>query len=460
MESIKEVIKLIDSTLKDDAVNSITSWNIIKDWFNSEIDDIRNIINNAKDWLVNYQNSLIEKTWIQKLKIKHTNIFGYFIEIPLNQNENIPDDFVHRQTLVWAARYITSELKDFERKVVEWEWILVQKEYELFWELRNDILKKFKDLKKSSSLTWKIDMLASFSSVSSNNNYTKPEVHNWLELKIKSGRHPIIESLESDFISNDLELDKKTHFHILTWPNMWWKSTFLRQNALIILMAHIWIYVPAKDSKIPLTDKIFSRVWASDNLFLWQSTFMVEMQEMANILHNYTDRSFIIIDEIWRWTSTYDWMSIAWAVLKFLHDNKKVKTLFATHYHELVEESISLPWVKNYSVAIWENEDWIIFLRKIIKGWIKKSYGLEVAKLWWIGDNVLLEARKMLKKLESANLHKWPEQLWFWIIPEKEIEYIEVKKESEIEEIIKKLDLNSLTPLDWLNLLNELKRKL
>ena len=236
---------------------------------------------------------------------------------------------------------------------------------------------------------------------------------------------------------------------------MWWKSTFLRQNALIILMAHIWSFVPAKKANIPLTDKIFSRVWASDNLFLGQSTFMVEMQEVANILNNSTKNSFVIIDEVWRWTSTYDGMSLAWAILRENHDKIKAKTLFATHYHELIDESKALKWVKNFSVAVWENDENLVFLRKIISWEIKKSFWLEVAKIAWISESVLSEAKSMLRNLEQKHNKPFATQLFSL---EPEIKYVE--KNSVLEEELKKIDLNSLTPLDALNTLFELKKKI
>ena len=238
---------------------------------------------------------------------------------------------------------------------------------------------------------------------------------------------------------------------------MWWKSTYLRQNALILLMAHIWSYVPAKKAIIPITDSIFSRVWAADNLYLWQSTFMVEMQEMANILNNSTKNSFVIIDEIWRWTSTYDGMSLAWAILKENHDKIKAKTLFATHYHELVDESKELKWVSNYSIAVWENEDNLVFLRKIIPWGMKKSFWLEVAKLAWISSEVIWEAKNMLKLLELE--HSWATQLTMWL-EKTQVEVKVVKEKSQIEEEIKKLDLNSLTPLDAMNKLSEFKGRI
>ena len=277
------------------------------------------------------------------------------------------------------------------------------------------------------------------------------------ELKILGGRHPVVEKMEKNFISNDLNLNKKEYVHIITWPNMWGKSTFLRQNALIILMAHIGSFVPASEAQIPLTDRIFSRVWASDNLFLGQSTFMVEMQEVANILHNSTEKSFVIIDEVWRGTSTYDGMSLAWAILKENHDKIKARTLFATHYHELIDESKQLSWVRNFSVAVGENEENLVFLRKIIPGGIKKSFWLEVARIAGVSNGVISEAKNMLRSLEKTHLQTAQMSLWGLTQPEVQVVEKIVQKQSEVEELLKQIDVNNLTPMEALNKLNELK---
>ena len=459
MEKILDIINLIDSMIKEDSLNSLTSGWIIKYWYNNEIDKYRDIITNSKNWLTNYQSKLIESSWISKLKIKYTNASGYFIEISKSQINNVPNNFVHKQSLVNASRFITPELKDFEKDLMQAEWVLSELEYNLFLELRENILNSFDDIKKISKKSWYIDFWAGLAEVAYINNYSKPEINNNYNLEVKNWRHPIIEQIQKDFISNSLVLNKKTFVHTITWPNMWGKSTFLRQNALIILMSHIWSFIPATWWNIPLTDKLFSRVWATDNLYLWQSTFMVEMQEIANILNNSTKNSFVIIDEVGRWTSTFDWMSLAWSILKDNHDNIKAKTLFATHYHELIDESKQLKWVENFSVAVWENDENLIFLRKIIPWWMKKSYWLQVAKLAWVSENVLKIAKDMLIKLEQNNTQQLT--LWnFWNIQEKPKTIIrEVNKKSEIEEKINSIDINSLTPIDALNLLYELKNK-
>lgn len=455
MENILKIIDLLEKSIKEDGNDSLTMWEIIKDWFDEKVDEYRKTIENANSWLAEYQAKLSAENGISSLKIKYTGQSWYFIEIPKSQANKIPEEFIYKQTLVWASRYITLELKEFEAKYLEAQNEKASKEYEIFLKIREEILDNYSAIKNIADTTANIDFLSSLSQLAYENNYTRPEVSEKFDLEILWWRHPVIEKWVSDFISNDLFLDKNNFVHIITWPNMWWKSTFLRQNALIILMAHIWSFVPAKMAKIPLTDKIFSRVWASDNLFLGQSTFMVEMQEVANILNNSTKNSFVIIDEVWRWTSTYDWLSLAWAILRENHDNIWAKTLFATHYHELIDESKILKWVKNFSVAVWENTENLVFLRKIIEGGIKKSFWLEVARIAWISEKTLTEAKKMLSSLEEKR--DKPFQQWLFS-EEKEIKIVE--KESEIEEELKKLDLNNFTPMQALNKLFELKGKL
>lgn len=470
MQKIQNIINLIDRAIKDDPELLLTGWNIIKGGFDEKVDEYRNILNNSKDWFWNYQNELSKKTWINTLKIKYTNISWYFIEVPNSSISKITDEFIQKQTLVNASRYITNELKEFEEKYKKAENFLSSREYELFQEVRAEILEWYREIKDLSDKTAFLDFEVSLANTAYLNNYTKPKIQKNYDLKILWWRHPVVEQIEKDFISNNLELNKNDFVHIITWPNMWGKSTFLRQNALIILMAHIWSFIPAREAIIPLTDKIFSRVWASDNLYFGQSTFMVEMQEVANIINNSTKNSFVIIDEVWRWTSTFDWMSLAWAILRENHDKIKAKTLFATHYHELIDEAKNLSWVKNFSVAVWENNENLVFLRKIIPWGIKKSFGLEVAKLAWINKSILTEARRMLDSLENKEMCN--SQLSFFnphtknfpmregIEKKEKIVIKELEKKSEIEEKIKNIDLNNLTPIEALNLINEFKKKI
>ena len=459
MENIKNIIDLIDISIKEDAENNIMWWEIIADKFDEKVDHYRNLINNSKDWLINYQSEISEKYSINSLKIKYTWASGYFIEIPKSQINKIPEIFIHKQTLVNASRYVTIELNEFEQEILEAEWKKAEREYELFLEIRDKLLNSFNEIKELSDKTAFIDFTSSMSEIAYFSNFVKPEFNKKYNFNVIWWRHPVIEQSEKDFISNDLNLSSNKFVHIITWPNMWGKSTFLRQNALIVLLAHIGSFVPARKAVVPITDKIFSRIGANDNLFLGQSTFMVEMQEVANILNNSTKKSFVIIDEVGRGTSTYDGMSLAWAILKENHDNIKAKTLFATHYHELIDESKNLKWVENFSVAVWENEDNIVFLRKIIQWWIKKSYWLEVAKIAGLSKSTITEARKMLKLLElEHNKISWTQML-LWAIDANESKKIE-NCSNTIEQELKKIDINNLTPIDALNKISELKSKI
>ncbi len=460
MQEIQKIIDLLDKSIKEDPNNLITWWEIIKDWYDEKVDEYREIINNSKNWLLNYQMSLQEQTGISNLKIKYTWALWYFIEVSKTNVSKIPDDFIHRQTLVNASRFTTLKLKEFEQKLIEWESLLFEREYNIFSEIREEILKEFWSIKKLSQKTAFMDFEASLAQVAYENNYTKPTISENKTIEIESWRHSIIEQNWEEFISNNLALNQEDYIHIITWPNMWWKSTFLRQNALIVLLTHIWSFVPAKKAHIPIVDKIFSRVWAQDNLYLWQSTFMVEMQEVANIINNSTENSFVIIDEVWRGTSTYDGMSLAWAILKTNHDKIKAKTLFATHYHELVDKSASLKWVTNHSVAVGENEDNLVFLRKIIPWAIKKSYWIEVARIAWLWPTVIKEARAMLKELELEHNIWKANQLSLinidlenmWKTQDRE----EDKQLNMLKEEIESIDINNLTPLSALNKISEL----
>lgn len=460
MEQIEKIIDLLEKAIKENPENSITWWEIIADNYDEKVDEYRKTLENSNSWLLDYQTKLSSENSISNLKIKYTGSSGYFIEIPKSQSWKIPEEFIHKQTLVNASRYVTMELKEFEERFLEAQNQKSSREYEIFLEIREEILSNHTYIKSASDIVSNIDFIASLSQVAYENNYIKPEINQSYDLEIVWWRHPIIEKNVSDFINNNLSLNSKDYVHIITWPNMWGKSTFLRQNALIVLMSHIGSFVPASKANINLTDKIFSRIWANDNLFLGQSTFMVEMQEVANILNNSTKNSFVIIDEVGRWTSTYDGMSLAWAILKENHDNIKAKTLFATHYHELIDESKTLSWVSNFSVAVWENDENLVFLRKIIPGWIKKSFWLEVAKIAGISQNTILEAKKMLKKLELEHSWIFWNQLSLWNKPIVEIVEKEVFRDSLIEQELKKIDVNNLTPMEALSKLNELKWKI
>ncbi len=459
MKEIINIIHLIDEAISDDPDNWLYSGNIIKDWYNEDIDAARLCIDGSKKWLAEYQSNIISLSWISNLKIKYTNAAGYFIEVNKNAQSQVPDDFVHKQTLVNAVRFSTKELDEFAKNMYESESNIARLEYDCYCSVREEVLWSFENIKQISAQIAKIDFIWWLSSTAYKHNYIRPELTRNYDLDISSGRHPVIETIESDFISNWLCQNEEKFVHIITWPNMWWKSTFLRQNALIILLAHMGAFVPAKKALIPLTDRLFSRVWATDNLYLWQSTFMVEMQEVAYILHNSTRNSFVIIDEVWRWTSTYDWISLAWAILLYNHDKIQAKTLFATHYHELVDESKRLSHTKNFSVAVWENEENIIFLRKIVPGWIKKSYWHQVALLAGIPQEVIQSAKEMLHTLE----HNW-EKFSQFQLPLEQISQkssnnqTEKKLVSSTFQKIQTLDIDWLSARDALQILYECKK--
>lgn len=457
MKLLDTLIELIETAINIDADNSLTWGNIIADSYNDTIDTYRSILKKWHNWVSDYKQELIEKTGIKNLKIKYTNNNWYFIEIPKNQIQNIPDNFIHKQTLVSAHRYSTSELQKFQSDLDLASSELYSLEYECFIEIRNIVKSHFSDLYHISRKIEKLDFYSNAAYISQKYSYTTPEISCKNSLKILWGKHPVMKQVVSDFISNDLILDKKEYIHVITWPNMWWKSTFLRQNALLILMSHIWFDIPVSSAVIPITDRIFSRVWSWDNLFLWQSTFMVEMQEIAYILRNATDKSFIIIDEIWRGTSTYDGMSLAWSILKYNHDEIKAKTLFATHYHEIIDFSQKLDGCWNYSVAVWENDHNIVFLRKIIPWGIKKSYGIEVARLAGIPKSVLEIANITMQDLRSL----WNSQQLS--LRQLDSSFVSENWKNEKYELILRdisnVDVNNITPIQAISYLQKFQEQ-
>ena len=425
---------------------------MIADGYDPEVDRYRELVQNSKKWLDDYQTKLRTDSWIASLKIKYTNASGYFIEISKSKSTDTPAFFVHKQTLVNAIRYTTTELSNFQNEIWQAHSKMASREYEVFQDVREKILLHDQFVREHHKKIAEIDVCASLATSAQKHDYIKPSVHIWDELKIDKWRHPIIETYSGDFISNNLSLTEKNFCHVITGPNMWWKSTFLRQNAIIYVMSHIGSFVPASYASIPLSDKIFSRIGANDNSFLGQSTFMVEMQEVAHIMNNVTSKSFVIIDEVGRGTSTYDGMSIAWAILKENFDVSKTKMLFSTHYHELTDEIQSLKWVENYSISVWENNWEIVFFHKIIPWAINKSYGIEVAKLSGLNKNIISESKKMLKKLQW--LHEW--QLSIWFTPQDLCE--EIDEKSEIEIAIEKLDLENMTPIEAMLELEKIKK--
>lgn len=454
MSFLDEVINLIDESIDENCLSNITEGNIIKDGYSPTIDEYRATLKSGHVWISEYQNSLISSTGVKNLKIKHIGNIWYFIEVPKSTNLDVQNWFFHKQTLSNVHRYGSPDLDEFEIQSKEAETLLYKEEYEVFTKIREKIALNYNKIHESSRNTAFIDFISNGAYISLKYSLSQPVFSSWFSLEVESWSHPIVSSVQKDFVKNNIYFNKKERVHIITGPNMWWKSTFLRQNALLILVAHIGYDVFAQSMKTAIVDKVFSRVWSGDNLYLGQSTFMVEMQEVSFILRSATKNSFIIIDEIWRGTSTLDGMSLAWAILKNIHDVVWAKVIFATHYHELVDHSASLKSARNFSVAVGENSESLIFLRKIIPGWMKKSYGIEVAKIAGLSTKIISEATNMLKSLEKYEvLHS--QQLQISISSEDQW----VSKTShELIEKINSIDINALTPIDWLNELHKIKQ--
>ncbi|HDQ23113.1 MAG TPA: DNA mismatch repair protein MutS [Candidatus Uhrbacteria bacterium] len=399
----KEIVDLIQKAIADDPPLLITEGGMIADGYNGELDELRKISQSGKDWLKDLQTREIQKTGISSLKVKFNKIFGYYIEVSNSNLNQVPADYTRKQTLVNAERFVTPELKEYEQKVLGAEEKIIELEQKLFWEIRDEVVKHFEAIQQTAQIIAQIDVLLNFAYIALLNHYNKPELNDNGIIKIKNGRHPVIEKIQSEsYVPNDGLFNHDSHqLILLTGPNMAGKSSYLRQTALIILLAQSGSFVPAQSAKIGLTDRIFTRVGASDNLIRGQSTFMVEMQEAANILNNATHKSFIVLDELGRGTSTYDGVSIAWAIVEYIYKNIKAKTLFATHYHELIDLVRKLDKAKNYCVTVKETDTGVIFLRKVIPGGIDRSYGIEVAKLAGLPKPLIDRAYQILEELEN-----------------------------------------------------------
>ncbi|MFA5829038.1 MAG: DNA mismatch repair protein MutS [Candidatus Gracilibacteria bacterium] len=474
LDALPDLVELIEKAIIDEPPLAIREGGMIKDGYNAELDKIKKISRDGKGFIQALQEKEIERTGINSLKIRYNSVFGYYIEISKTNLHAVPTDYTRKQTLVNAERFITPELKEYEEKVLGAEEKIVAMEYEIFNALRMRVVEEIGRIQKLAKGIAALDMLGSFARVAVDNCYCKPVITrltSQLNIHIQSGRHPVVEKMTfaSRFVPNDVLLDSgENQLLLITGPNMGGKSTYLRQVALITLMAHIGSFVPAAKAEIGLVDRIFTRVGASDNLMRGQSTFMVEMQETAYILHNATAKSLIILDEIGRGTSTYDGMSIAWAITEFIHDKIGAKTLFATHYHELIALAEKLPHAENYCVAVKENEeDGVVFLYKIVKGGVDRSYGIEVAKLAGLPAEVVGKARQILADLEEgvleAGIQKELTDASKRVAPgqteifEQGRIHQEIKPNPAIEEL-KKLDLNSMTPIEALNALAALKK--
>ncbi len=474
-EKLVNVYNLIERIIVEDPPFLIREGGIIRDGYNKELDELRDISNHGKDYILKIETEEREKTGIKGLKIKYNKVFGYFIEITKANIENVPDYYIRKQTLANAERYIVPELKTYEEKVLNAKTRIETLEYYLFKELTNEIKEYRESLQDLGYKIGYLDVITNLSHVAIKNGYIKPEITEESTLEILGGRHPIIEKLipAGEFVKNKVILDDKKNFIVLTGPNMSGKSTYMKQIALIIIMSHIGSYVPADYARIGLVDRIFTRIGASDDLMTGQSTFMLEMSEVANILNSATSKSFIILDEIGRGTSTFDGISIATAISEYIHDKIGAKTIFATHYHELTQLCDKLDRAENYRIEVEENDKEIKFLREIVKGGADKSYGIEVARLAGLPKEILINSKKILKTLEERKniIEKklgGEQMMLFGSLVQEEAKKEELIKEeksiSKEEELIIKLlrdvDINSLTPMDAMIKLNELKKLL
>ncbi len=461
VDALDGLAREINLAIRDDAPFTIHEGGIIREGYNSQLDELIQISRDGKGWLARLENQEREATGISNLKVKYNKVFGYFIEVSKARIKSVPDHYVRKQTLVNAERYITDDLKQFEAKVLGAEDKRAQLEYELFCQLREKIIENTELIFSVARFIAQLDCLLCLAMVAEQNDYHRPSFTHDGVIDISDGRHPVVEKVLSGerFVPNSIRLDDETlQILIITGPNMAGKSTILRQTAIIVIMAQMGSFVPAGAAMISMTDRIFTRVGALDNLASGQSTFLVEMQETANILNSATPQSLVIMDEIGRGTSTFDGLSIAWAVADYLHDlnGKGVKTLFATHYHELCELSEHKPRVKNYHIAVKEWNDEIIFLRKLVEGGTNRSYGIQVARLAGIPSAVISQAKKKIFKIENRTQVKAhlmdregrPVQMSLFRTPGQEV----------IDEL-RRIDINRMSPLEALTRLDDLKQK-
>jgi len=469
MENFDDLYRLLESSIVDDPPLAVREGGIIKPSYNRELDDLRSVSREGKGWIVKLEAEERKKTGISSLKIRYNQVFGYFIEVTRSNLHLVPDRYIRKQTVVNGERFFTPELKEFEARVLGAEEAICQLEYRLFEEIRQEIAGATARLQRTASAIASIDALGSLAEVADRYDYCRPVVDEGSRISILDGRHPVIErmNLQERFVPNDTQVDnEKDQILIITGPNMAGKSTYLRQVALIILMAQMGSFVPAKEARLGLVDRIFTRIGASDNIMMGQSTFMVEMMETARILNEATSGSLVILDEIGRGTSTFDGLSIAWAVAEYLHDTlrPRPKTLFATHYHELTELALTKERVRNYNVVVreWNNE--IIFLRKIVEGGTNRSYGIQVARLAGIPEKVIDRAKEILVNLEKGELDamgapKLAKTKNPAAGPKSPAQLSLFAEADPVRSELRRIQLERLTPLEALNILDDLKKK-
>lgn len=478
MDALEDIYALIDASIEEEAPISVREGGILKSGFKEDIDKLREARTNGKTWLADIEKKEREETGIKNLKIKHNKVFGYYLEVTNSYKNLVPAHYVRRQTLANAERYITPKLKELEDMILGAEDKLVVLEYEYFCEIRKTIADQVVRIQQTAKAVAALDVLVSLAVVAEENHYCRPKLNGSGVIDIREGRHPVVEKMISHdmFITNDTYLDNAdSRISIITGPNMAGKSTYMRQTALIVMMAQMGSFVPAKAADIGLVDRVFTRVGASDDLASGQSTFMVEMNEVANILRSATDQSLLILDEIGRGTSTFDGLSIAWAVVEHISNPKLLgaKTLFATHYHELTELEGKLDNVNNYCIAVKEKGDDIVFLRKIVKGGADKSYGIQVAKLAGVPDSIITRAKEIVEELSANDITEIARNLTVKkaaakpakkparkdMVDMEQISLFDTVKDDVIIDELRNIDISAMTPLDALNKLNELQNK-
>ena len=478
MDTLEELCTLVKEAIMEDPPLAMKEGGIIREGYNEEVDRLRRAKSDGKGWLAELEAKEREKTGIKNLRIRYNKVFGYYLEVTNSFKNLVPDYYVRKQTLANAERYIIPELKELEDTILGAEDRLCALEYELYCEVRNKIAGEILRIQTTAKAIAKLDVIASLALVAERNNYVRPKINEKGVIDIKDGRHPVVEKMIPNdmFICNDTYLDdKKNRISIITGPNMAGKSTYMRQTALIVLMAQIGSFVPASSANIGLVDRIFTRVGASDDLAAGQSIFMVEMNEVANILRNATSKSLLILDEIGRGTSTFDGLSIAWAVVEHISNSKLLgaKTLFATHYHELTELEGKIDNVNNYCIAVKEKGDDIVFLRKIVKGGADKSYGIQVAKLAGVPDSVINRAKEIVEELVNADITARVKEIAVQgenqkKKPQKKLDEVDLAqfslfdtvKDDDVLKELKELDISHMTPIDAMNKLYQLQNKL
>lgn len=475
LDTLDELYELIERSIAEEPPLTLHDGGILKEGYNEEVDRLRKAKTDGKSWLADLEAKEREKTGIKNLKIKYNKVFGYYLEVTNSFKDLVPDYFTRKQTLANAERFITPELKELEDVILGAEDKLIVLEYELFREVRQKVADEVVRIQKTAKAVAQIDVFASLATVAEQNNYCRPKLNEKGLIDIKDGRHPVVERMIQNemFVANDTYLDNGSNrVSIITGPNMAGKSTYMRQSALIVLMAQIGSFVPAKSAKIGIVDRIFTRVGASDDLASGQSTFMVEMSEVANILRNATSNSLLILDEIGRGTSTFDGLSIAWAVVEHISNPRLLgaKTLFATHYHELTELEGKLNSVNNYCIAVKEKGDDIVFLRKIVKGGADKSYGIQVAKLAGVPDNVIERAKEIVEELSNNDITEIVQNISeegsskrskpkLDEVDLEQISLLDTMDNDTILNELKELDLGQMTPIEAMNKLYELQNK-